>query len=274
VISLSGRYARNERDKDTTSIAEYRLEYNRIESATKNLLNTEFDANKAPAPPKVAPKPAPEPVAEPKKVKNTEGGTSSSSSAKPKVYFSYAWNDKENPKREAVVEDLYQSLKTADFDVYRDKEDAGYRASIRNFMQDIGQSTCIIVAISDKYLKSENCMFEMHEIYRNSKLDKGAFYDKIFPIRVESLALNQPKVLMGYFRYWAEKEKEWEELIDAFGRRITSEQQDQYRRVKEIAHELGDFLAFLNDMNAKSKEELSEDDFALIKKAIAAKANG
>lgn len=47
------------------------------------------------------------------------------------------------------------------FDVRRDKENAGYRASIRDFMKEIGQGNCIIVAISDKYLKSENCMFEM-----------------------------------------------------------------------------------------------------------------
>ena len=198
---------------------------------------------------------------------NTSNNTS-------KIYFSYAWNDQDNPHREVIVQDLYHSLKSAGFDVRRDKENAGYRASIRDFMQEIGQGHCIIVVISDKYLKSENCMFEMYEIYRNAKLEKGSFYDKIFPVRVENLGLNQPKVLMNYFKFWQDKEKEWEELIVTFGTRITSEQQDQYRRVKEIAHELGDFLAFLNDMNAQSKEELSSNNFEIIKKAIIKKTKG
>ncbi len=34
------------------------------------------------------------------------------------------------------------------FDVRRDKENAGYRASIRDFMKEIGQGNCIIVAIT------------------------------------------------------------------------------------------------------------------------------
>ncbi|MBL7813531.1 MAG: leucine-rich repeat domain-containing protein [Saprospiraceae bacterium] len=270
LVLLQSRYNRNERENEAglSDPREYKIERNRIENSVKSLIDSEFDEGKAPKSPKVEPQPAPQPEKKP----NTEGGGSTSASTMPKVYFSYAWNDKDNPEREAIVEDLYQNLKSAGFDVRRDKEDAGYRASIRNFMQEIGQSDCIIVAISDKYLKSENCMFEMYEIYRNSKLDKGAFYDKIFPIRVESIALNKPKVLMDYFKFWEEKEKEWAELIDAFGKRITSEQQEQYRRVKEIAHELGDFLAFLNDMNAKSKDELSKNNFEEIKKAIIEKA--
>ncbi len=190
------------------------------------------------------------------------------------IYFSYAWGDEHETgeSREQIVHDLYQSLKTDGYRVLRDKEDVDYKGLISDFMKQIGKGDCIVVAISDKYLKSENCMFEMYEIYRNSKLEKGTFLDKIFPIRVESIALSQPKVLASYFQYWLEKEKEWEELIKMFGTRISSEQQNQYRRVKEIAHELGDFLSFLNDMNAKSKAMLSKDNFAEIKKAIQAKS--
>lgn len=192
----------------------------------------------------------------------------------PTIYFSYAWGDEQETgeSREQIVHDLYLSLKDDGYPVMRDKEDVDYRDLISDFMKQIGKGDCIVVAISDKYLKSEYCMFEMYEIYRNSKREKAPFLDKIFPIRVESIALSQPKVLASYFQYWLEKEKEWEELIKMFGTRISSEQQNQYRRVKEIAHELGDFLSFLNDMNAKSKAILSKDNFAEIKKAIQAKS--
>ena len=44
-------------------------------------------------------------------------------------------------------------------------------------MQQIGQGNCILVIISDKYLKSENCMFELLEIANH-----GDIYDRIFPI--------------------------------------------------------------------------------------------
>ena len=76
VIGFLSRYNRNERDKGSTiSTEDYRMEYNRIESSTKSLLNSEFDESTAPAPPKAAPKPVPPP----EKSKDTEGGNVSTS---------------------------------------------------------------------------------------------------------------------------------------------------------------------------------------------------
>lgn len=188
----------------------------------------------------------------------------------PKIYFSYAWGDahETGESREKIVSDLYKSFKGDGFNVVRDKEDLDYKGLISDFMKEIGEGGFIVVAISDKYLKSDNCMLEMYEIFRNSKLEKKGFIERIYPIRVESISLSQPKVLMHYFKYWEEKEKEWAELVTTFGTRIKPAQQEKYNRVKAIAHELGDFLDFLSDINSKSKEELSENNFEKIKKAI------
>ena len=189
---------------------------------------------------------------------------------KPAIYFSYAWGDdnEEGESREKIVQELYESLKMDGYNVVRDKEDVGYKGSISDFMKTIGKGNSIIVAISDKYLKSENCMFEMYEIFRNAKLEKEGFIEKIYPIRIESIRLSDPLVLDTYFEHWEKKEKDWEQLIVKRGTRISSEQQEQYRRIKAIAHELGDFLAFLNDINAKTKADLSKNNFEEIKKAI------
>ena len=188
----------------------------------------------------------------------------------PKIYFSYAWGDDDETgeSREKIVQELYESLKMDGYNVVRDKEDVGYKGSISDFMKTIGKGNSIIVAISDKYLKSENCMFEMYEIFRNAKLEKEGFIEKIYPIRIESIRLSDPLVLDTYFEHWEKKEKDWEQLIVKRGTRISSEQQEQYRRIKAIAHELGDFLAFLNDINAKTKADLSKNNFEEIKKAI------
>ena len=77
VIGFLSRYNRNEREKgNTISTEDYRMEYNRIESSTKSLLNgSDFDESTAPAPPKTALKPVPSP----EKSKDTEGGNASTS---------------------------------------------------------------------------------------------------------------------------------------------------------------------------------------------------
>ena len=192
---------------------------------------------------------------------------------KPKIYFSYAWGDdsETGESREKIVGDLYESLKEDGFEVFRDKEDSEYKDLISDMMKDIGRRQFIVVAISDKYLKSLNCMYEMYEIYRNSKLEKDKFIQKIYPIRVENISLSKPKVLAEYFKYWKEQENEWKDLIDAFGSSISPEQQIKYKRIKAIASELGVFLDLLSDINCRTKEDLSHNNFEEIKKAIKAR---
>jgi internalin A len=189
---------------------------------------------------------------------------------KPKIYFSYAWGDdhETGESREQIVEELYESLKNDGYSVFRDKEDSTYRDLISDMMKNIGKGKFIVVAISDKYLKSPNCMFELYEIYRNSQLEKEKFLEKIFPIRVESIRLSDPKVLDVYFEYWEQQEKEWAELIIKRGTRISPAQHERYKRIKTIAAELGEFLEILSDMNTKTKDDLSENNFEEIKKAI------
>ena len=44
--------------------------------------------------------------------------------------------------------------------------------SIAKFMKDIGQGDRIFVFLSDKYLKSPFCMFELFEIWRTCRLNE------------------------------------------------------------------------------------------------------
>jgi internalin A len=48
---------------------------------------------------------------------------------------------------------------------------------IKEFMQRIEKGKCVIVVISDRYLKSPNCMYERVQIANN-----GEFDNRIFPI--------------------------------------------------------------------------------------------
>jgi len=45
--------------------------------------------------------------------------------------------------------------------------DLGYKGLISEFMQKIRQGDCIVVVVSDKYLKSPFYMYELLEISRN-----------------------------------------------------------------------------------------------------------
>ncbi|MFN3851055.1 MAG: COR domain-containing protein [Spirosomataceae bacterium] len=196
-------------------------------------------------------------------------GKTNKNTHSPEIFFSYAWDKAEDSKSgEKIVKELYESLKVDGKRVIIDRQDLGYKSSISDFMLRIGKGDFIVVAISDAYLKSINCMYEFYEIYKNSKLNKEVMLQRIYPIRVESISLNKPTVLEFYIDYWERLEKEWEGLILKKATRIGASQQQKFKKIQAIASELGDFLDFLNDINSKTKEDLSRNNFEEIKRAI------
>src|SRR5687768_458094 len=107
------------------------------------------------------------------------------------IFFSYAWGDENEhgESREKIVDELYKSLIEDGYLVIRDKVDGIYKGLISEFMRRIGRGNCIVIAISNKYLKSPNCMFELLEIYRKSNSEINEMKEKIFP-----LILNDAKI--------------------------------------------------------------------------------
>jgi pterin-4a-carbinolamine dehydratase len=176
---------------------------------------------------------------------------------KPKIFFSYAWGE----EKEKLVDQLYNSLKNDDkYELVRDKVNLGYKGLISDFMKTIGKGSFVVVVLSNKYLHSEYCMFELYELYRNSSLETAKLLKKIYPIRLEELNLDSLDAWGELSNYWQDQFEKIEKLGIRFPER--------YRKIKSINNELGALLEFLRDINALTVPMLSKDDFAEIKKAI------
>jgi len=169
-----------------------------------------------------------------------------------RIYFSYAWNE----EKDTIIDKLYMSLEKDGFNVIRDKVDLKYKGLISNFMKDIGKGNIIIIAISDKYLKSRFCMFELYEIYRNCGMSKEEFVKKVFPIRQEEINLSDAVVIDHYIDHWNEEELKLEALVKDTSQETTSEQFAQYDAIRRIESELGNLLHFLSDINSLNIELL------------------
>ncbi|WP_138502178.1 toll/interleukin-1 receptor domain-containing protein [Nostoc sp. PA-18-2419] len=110
-----------------------------------------------------------------------------------KVFISYAWGG----DSEEFVNRLDQALQKKGITIVRDKRDLGYKGLIKEFMKYIGCGKCVVVVISDKYLKSPNCMFELLEISKN-----GQFYDRVFPITLLDAKIYDPVDRCDYIIHW------------------------------------------------------------------------
>src|SRR5512147_994580 len=109
------------------------------------------------------------------------------------VFISYAWKG----ESEEIVNQIDKTLQERGVRIIRDKRDLGYKGSITEFMERIGRGNCVIVIISDKYLRSKNCMFELVEIAEN----KG-FSDRVFPVVLSDARIYDPVDRLDYVEYW------------------------------------------------------------------------
>jgi TIR domain len=188
------------------------------------------------------------------------------------IFFSYAWGDEKETgeSRENLVNDLYESLVQDGYHVIRDKYDLGYRGYISDFMVKIGQGKNVIVAISQKYVKSPYCMFELYEIARNSNFDKYQFSKKVLPIMIDFIDFNKPEILQEYLFVWKAEFIKWESLVKESAEQLSVEQFQRFNQIKKISQNFAELAGWLVDMNTLNPALLSKDNFDEIKKTIQA----
>lgn len=182
------------------------------------------------------------------------------------VFISYAWgDDNEEPpyKREEIVNKIDLAFEATDITLIRDKRDLGFKGLIKSFMQLIGRGKAVIVVISDKYLRSQNCMFELVEITAN-----GSFYDRIFPIVLKDAQIYDPVESIDYVLHWEEKIQKLDTAMKKVGSANMTgyrEYIDLYTRIRATIAELTDTL---RNMNALSPEMHTESGFSELISAI------
>ena len=107
-----------------------------------------------------------------------------------KAYISYNWQEDSNE----IANQIVQAFEAKGIKVIRDQIHTKYKDSIKEFMQQIGQGQCVIAVISDRYLKSPNCMFELVEIAKNED-----FYNRIFPIVLPDAKIYDDENRLDYY---------------------------------------------------------------------------
>jgi internalin A len=189
--------------------------------------------------------------------------------ARPAVYISYAWGDvRATPAGErAMVDRLYDTLVADGYIVKRDTMDLGYKGSISDFMHELGRGGCVVVLISDAYLKSPFCMFELLEIDRNQE-----FRERICPIILPDARLHTLVDRLTYVEHWQEQFTRIEQLIQRNFRVLSaSGSLQEYEKYREITYHADKLVSYLADINSQTPQLLEANDFATLKQAIDAR---
>lgn len=173
-----------------------------------------------------------------------EVGTEESKGGKT-IFLSYNWHDGETADR---IDRYLSGLPGVT--VKRDVRDIGPWKSIREFMVGIRQQDYAVLIVSDSYLKSKNCMFEVTEMMKERE-----YADRIFPAVVEN-GIYDPLVRAGYISYWQQECDKLEAAVKGLDPAYAVEPAADLKRYKNIASSVGEFLSMVADRNNPDIQEV------------------
>ncbi|KAM3100580.1 COR domain-containing protein [Phormidesmis sp. 146-35] len=184
------------------------------------------------------------------------------------VFISYAWGE-EGEEREEIVNQLCKAFQEKGVQIVRDKATLSFKGQISEFMKQIGRGKCVIAVISDKYLKSKNCMFELVQTAK-----KGEFYDRIFPIVLPDAKIYDPIDCADYLIHWQEKCDQLQAKLDQMKSSANLPRLHRERDLfEEIRATIDGLVDILQDMQIPPARIQKESGFEELFEAVDRKLN-
>lgn len=118
------------------------------------------------------------------------------------IFLSHCWSDK------SEAEKIYSNLSQVGVKVKMDNHALNYKDSIVSFMESIRDSDFAILLISDYYLKSKNCLYEVLNLLKEKSYD-----NKVLPIILPSGKIYTPTDRITYLKYWTEQRDNLDNLL-------------------------------------------------------------
>jgi len=170
-------------------------------------------------------------------------------SREPQVFISYAWGDNTSAgqQRAKLVDDLCTTLGGQGITVRRDRDDMRPGDLISEFMNRLTDGDFILLVISDKYLRSEYCMYELFRIYRNCADKPERFLKKVIPIILPDSQLDRMIDRLQRATYWTQQEAELETVVQANLKAVGTEFYQKFKLIGEFARNTSNMLEHLVD---------------------------
>jgi len=167
----------------------------------------------------------------------------------PRVFVSYAWGDgtPDGQARQKLVETLCARLDEQGVKVRRDQDELRPGELISEFMDRLAEGDFVLTVISDKYLKSEYCMYELFRIYRNCADKPERFLGRVTPLILPDARLDEIEDRLDRADHWTERAKRLEPRIKSSMESVGTSAFRKFRLIGEFARNTSDMLELLVD---------------------------
>jgi internalin A len=168
---------------------------------------------------------------------------------------SYAWGDDspEGRAREAYVDRLCAEAKRRGFHILRDKTALGLGDSISAFMRTLSTGKRVFIILSDKYLRSPNCTYELFLVWQGCRASAREFRNRVRIFKLSDVKLGTPQQRQVYHDWWKRQLKHQGTLIaklQADGNLVDLPALDfeRYKAMSRFAGDVLNILSLINDM--------------------------
>lgn len=166
---------------------------------------------------------------------------------KTNIFLSYCWDDEE------IADTICDYFKDKDeIKIHRDKIEIKEWRDIKEYMNSINQMDFTIILVSQKYLESENCMYEVLEVMRDRK-----YKDKIFPAIIEHKIYRDVNRL-EYIKYWEMKYNDFDRRLKEIDTKNISCSVKTLKLYQDIAANIDEFLTDIAYLNNPSISNVPE----------------
>ena len=161
--------------------------------------------------------------------------------------------------------------------ITRDIRDTNYKDSFNEFMNSIDQHDFVLTLVSDKYLKSRNCMYEVVQTLKSNKYkDKLHFIiisdqDKKYYSESDDIGAKIYDVLgqAEYIKYWKTQYEDISENITQVNDpSLTVKLSEELNIIKKIQIDIQEFMAYLKDAKGITFSEMMDSSFKDIVECI------
>lgn len=175
-----------------------------------------------------------------------------------RVAVSYSWKEEREGDSQGAVEKFCGRLQRAGIEVVRDVDELKHGQCISEFMRNLGASDCLCVFLSEAYLQSPNCMYELLIAWQRSKDNPEEFRDRVKVWLMPGLDAHKFEARDHFRDFWRAEYERREELIGGKpSRGLPGSEVDEKNRIGEIADHVQGILHFV----ANSLSPASVDEF-------------
>jgi len=162
----------------------------------------------------------------------------------PTVFVSYNWGN------EVFVDEIEDAL-TGKADIRRDKTNLKAWGSITDFMKSIRQQDFAVLVISDAYLKSSACLYEVIQLMK----DDNWANKTMNLVMDDARAVYDASKRADYIQFWDNKCKELEQKIKPLPTAATTDLIKELEKSNTILLSIGAFMAMVADANNPNVNE-------------------